>query len=84
MTASEAPAIEHLSYAVMARLRFIECVLAHYGTFNRSLIVDYFGLSVPQASIDISAYKMLAPNNMQYDPSAKLYRRCDSFKPVLP
>jgi hypothetical protein len=68
----------------MTRLRFIDFLLDHYGTFNRSAIVDYFGLSVPQASLDIAAYMEAAPGNMAYDNSAKTYRRAEGFVRVWP
>lgn len=66
--------------AQLVRLRFIDFLLAHYGTLNRAAISDYFGLSTPQASSDIQAYLECAPDNVDYDPSAKLYRRSDAFK----
>jgi hypothetical protein len=62
------------------RLRFIDFLLAHYGTINREQLVDYFGISVPQASMDISDYIAVAPENMVYDKSAKVYRRTDGFR----
>jgi hypothetical protein len=64
------------------RLRFIDFLLDHYGTFNRGAIVDYFGLSMPQASLDIQAYMTMAPGNTEYDKSARTYRRTESFRRV--
>jgi len=69
-----------ISYAVEQRLRFIDFLLAHYGTINRSALVDYFGISVPQASADIKQYLLLAPGNAVYDPSVKVYRHPANFK----
>lgn len=65
------------------RLRFIEKMLAHYGTLNRETLTDYFGLSLPQVSLDIRAYTELAPDNLVYDKSAKLYRRGAQFTKVF-
>lgn len=73
-----------ISRAIMERLRFIDFLLSQYGTMNRSAIMDYFGLSSPQASIDIQAYLEHAPGNMDYDQSAKCYRRTEAFKRVWP
>lgn len=70
------------SYAVEQRLRFIDFLLAQYGTINRSALVDYYGISIPQASADIQEYVSLAPDNIRYDLSAKLYRKTDVFKRV--
>ena len=68
----------------MTRLRFIDFLLDHYGMFNRSAIVDYFGLSVPQASMDIRAYIEGAPGNLEYDKSGKAYRATAGFTRVWP
>lgn len=48
---------------------------------NRSDLVERFGVSVPQASIDISTYRDLAPDNLEYDASAKRYVATSQFQP---
>lgn len=68
-----------LTYAVEQRLRLIDFLLQHYGTLNRSAIMDYFGVSMPQAAMDIREYLTVAPDNAFYDKSAKTYRRSDFF-----
>lgn len=55
------------------RLEFIEFRLFWEGGLNRSDLVDHFGISVPQASKDLSYYQELAPGNMAYDTSQKRY-----------
>jgi hypothetical protein len=72
------------SAAVLARLRFIDLVLDHYGTLNRAIIMDYFGISQPQASLDIRAYLDQAPHNIDYDSSLKLYRRTPLYVRKFP
>lgn len=69
-----------LSYAVEARMRFIDFLLHEYGNVNRSAIVDFFGLSGPQASNDLGLYMEIAPGNMVYDMSVKSYLRTASFE----
>jgi hypothetical protein len=71
-----------LSYAIEQRMRFIDFLLARYGTIQRSAIMDYFGMSEPQASKDLGQYMELAPGNMAYDLRAKTYRRCNTFQRV--
>lgn len=71
---------DELSYAVEHRLRFIDFLVAHYGTVRRSAIVDYFGVSMQQASFDMSKYQELAPNNITYSLSKKMYVRTDTFE----
>lgn len=75
---------ERLSFAVAYRMRFIDFLLHEYGTLNRSALIDYFGISSPQASNDLAMYSALAPANMEYDLSAKTYRRTRSFVRVWP
>lgn len=71
-----------LTYAVTQRLRFIDFLVFHYGTMNRSIIMDYFGISQPQASFDIPRYIEIAPRNIAYDNKGKTYRRTNEFKRV--
>lgn len=63
------------------RLEFIEFRLFWEGGVNRSDITIHFGVSVPQASNDLSQYKELAPDNIQYDASEKRYVPTANFRP---
>lgn len=62
-----------LRWGVERRLEFIEFRLLWEGGINRADITERFGVSVPQASKDLSHYQTLAPENMIYDRSAKRY-----------
>jgi hypothetical protein len=68
-------------YAIEQRLRFIDFLLMEYGYFNRSALMNFFGVSSPQASTDIKAYLELAPGNATYDGNAKTYRKTPGFRP---
>ena len=70
-----------LRWGVEQRLEFIEFRLFWEGGVNRSDITRYFGVSVPQASKDLSQYQALAPDNITYDRSEKRYFAVESFKP---
>lgn len=70
--------------AQLVRLRFIDMLLEHYGTFNRAIVMDYFGLSTPQVSLDIQAYLVLAPQNAYYNRSGRYYERTDNYVRALP
>lgn len=72
-----------LRWGVEQRLEFIEFRLFWEGKLNRADITRYFGVSVPQASKDLSQYQELAPHNMRYDRSEKRYFASDSFKPLF-
>ena len=64
------------------RLEFIDFRLRWDGKLNRSDLTDFFGISVPQASLDISRYAELAPDNLLYDRSSRVYVASDSFSPL--
>ena len=68
-------------WGVERRLEFIEFRLFWEGGVNRSDIVDEFGVSVPQASKDLSLYQEHAPGNVEYDRSQKRYFASDRFEP---
>ena len=72
-----------LRWGVEQRLEFIEFHLFWEGGVNRADITSYFGVSVPQASKDLSQYQELAPKNIRYDRSEKRYFASDSFKPLF-
>lgn len=63
------------------RLEFLESQLFWKGGVNRSDLVREFGLSVPQASKDLSLYQAKAPQNVRYDKSKKRYLASEQFRP---
>src|SRR5437660_7780658 len=65
------------------RLEFIDFRLLWEGGINRAELVDFFGISIQQASLDISRYAEIAPGNLEYDKSEKVYRRTNRFKAVI-
>jgi hypothetical protein len=72
-----------LRWGVEQRLEFIEFRLFWEGHVNRSDVMMQFGLSVNQASSDLSRYIGLAPHNMDYDRSLRTYVRQSGFRPVF-
>jgi predicted DNA-binding transcriptional regulator YafY len=70
-----------LRWGVEQRLEFIEFRLFWEGSLNRADITQYFGVSVPQASKDLTQYQALAPDNIGYDRSEKRYLATKNFKP---
>lgn len=65
------------------RLEFIEFRLQWEGRVNRSDLVNYFSISVPQASLDFARYRELAPANAVYDVVQRAYLASPSFTPTL-
>lgn len=70
-----------LRWGTEQRLEFIEFKVFWEGRVNRSDITDTFGVSVPQASNDLTQYRELAPSNLRYDPSEKRYLPTPEFQP---
>lgn len=65
------------------RLEFIEYRLRWAGQLNRSDLTDFFGISVPQASLDLADYARRAPGNLTYDRSTRTYVLGSEFSPVF-
>lgn len=71
------------AWSTEARLKFIEFRLYWEGRINRGDLQNHFGISTPQASLDLKAYAELAPGNFEYDKQRKAYFATTCFKPVL-
>lgn len=72
-----------MRWGVEKRLEFIEFRLYWEGSINRADITEQFGVSVPQASKDLTLYEEKAPGNLAYDKSGKRYLAAPGFKPVF-
>lgn len=72
-----------MRWGVEKRLEFIEFRLFWEGGINRADIMERFGVSVPQASKDLSLYEEQAPGNLFYDKREKRYFASPKFKPVF-
>lgn len=66
------------------RLEFIDFRLRWDGRLNRGDISDFFGISTPQASLDIARYLEMAPGNACYDRSERTYIATEAFQPLFP
>jgi predicted DNA-binding transcriptional regulator YafY len=78
MSAADHPVFR---WSVEQRLAFVDRRLYWDGKINRSDLSDYFSISTPQASADLSTYDSAAPGNMVYDPRAKAYLATKDFQP---
>jgi hypothetical protein len=75
--------LDDLRWGTAQRLEFIEFRLFWEGRLNRSDLMKRFNVSMPQASADIARYQELAPDNINYDSSDKVFKTTNSFKPVF-
>jgi len=74
---------KEIKQSIRGRLEFIESRLFWEGKISRSDLVDYFNISVPQATNDIKFYTDQFPANISYDKSAKEHSRGEKFQPGL-
>jgi len=70
-----------LNWGVERRYEFIEFRLFWQGRINRGDLMDAFGVSTQQASLDLNAYIEQAKRNLVYDKSLRTYLRGKLFKP---
>lgn len=70
-------------WSVDQRLEFIDFRIFWEGAIRRADLVDKFGVSVPQASLDLAKYRESAPSNIEYDASRKSYIAGKNFKPIF-
>lgn len=71
-----------LRWGIEQRLEFIEFRLFWEGHVNRGDLMKQFGVSMNQASNDLSRYIGMTTDNMSYDKSARSYVRGREFVPV--
>ena len=77
------PDPEELKWGVKKRLEFIDFRLFWDGRLNRPDLARVFGISVQQASSDLSTYQQLAPSNLEYDVALKTYVRLPTFRSLF-
>jgi hypothetical protein len=65
------------------RLEFIDFRLCWEGRLNRSDLVEFFSISIPQASLDIARYTAMAPANLQYDRRSRVYVATPEFRALF-
>lgn len=65
------------------RLAFLELRAFFTGELRRGDIEARFGVKPAAASRDLSSYRDIAPDNLDYDAPARCYRPSVSFKPVF-
>jgi hypothetical protein len=82
ISAEQTPAKANARWGQDRRLAFVDFRLRWDGRINRSDLTDFFGISVPQASLDIARYTELAPQNLAYDRSSRVYQITESFHPL--
>lgn len=72
-----------VTWSALQRLQFIEFRLLWEGHVNRRDLMETFGISVPQSTLDFREYLDRAPNNMDYDKRRRSYFPTTTFKPIF-
>lgn len=65
------------------RLAFLELRAFFTGELRRGDIESRFGVKPAAASRDLSSYRDIAPDNLDYDDASRCYRPSATFKPVF-
>lgn len=73
--------LRDLVWSAAQRLQFIEFRLQWEGHVNRSDLIEAFGISVPQSTLDFREYMERAPGNMDYDNRLRHYFPTPNFIP---
>ncbi len=72
---------ESIKSGLRKRYEFIEFQLMWEGTIGRKLLTQKFGISPQQATLDLTSYLDLSPQNMIYDPRKRTYVAQQDFEP---
>ncbi len=72
---------EDVRWGLGQRFEFIEWRAYWVGLVNRGDLEGRFGVSTPQASLDLRAYQEAAPGNIEYDATEKAYVPSSTFQP---
>jgi len=75
--------LENISPAVLKRLSHIDFRANFLGVVTRSDLISRFGIKEAASTRDITEYRNLAPDNLEYDGVRKTYMRSDNFKPLF-
>lgn len=73
-----------LSQIQRERLAYIDYKVFFSGELRRADLESRFGIALAAATRDLTCYRVLAPSNLVYDSSAKLYTIGDRFSPISP
>lgn len=72
-----------LSHAQRERLAYVEFRLYFMGEVGRPDLTSRFGVAPAGATRDLALYREIAPNNIEFDGSCKVYRIAEAFSPIF-
>lgn len=75
--------VESLSHAQRERLAYIDFRLYFFGEIGRPDLIERFGVAPAGATRDLALYRKIAPQNITFDGSNKIYRIGQAFAPLF-
>ncbi len=75
--------VESLSHAQRERLAYIDFRLYFFGEIGRPGLIERFGVAPAGATRDLALYREIAPQNITFDGSHKVYRIGQAFSPMF-
>ena len=75
--------VESLSHAQRERLAYVEFRLYFMGEIGRPDLAARFGVAPAGATRDLAMYREIAPHNIEFDGSSKVYRIGKAFSPIF-
>lgn len=75
--------VENLSQAQRERLAYIDFRLYFFGEIGRPDLTSRFGVAPAGATRDLALYREIAPQNIEFDGSSKVYRIGKDFVPLF-
>jgi hypothetical protein len=75
--------VERLSHAQRERLAYIDFRLYFFGEIGRPDLIERFGVAPAGATRDLALYREIAPHNITFDGSNKIYRIGQAFTPMF-
>ena len=75
--------VESLSHGQRERLAYIDFRLYFFGELGRPDLIERFGVAPAGATRDLALYREVAPQNITFDGSNKVYRIGQAFAPLF-
>ena len=75
--------LDDLSQLQRERLAYIDFRLYFFGEIGRPDLIERFGVAPAGATRDLALYREIAPNNITFDGSDKIYRIGQAFSPLF-
>ena len=75
--------VESLSHGQRERLAYVDFRLFFFGEIGRPDLIERFGVAPAGATRDLALYREIAPQNITFDGSHKIYRIGPTFSPLF-